>query len=79
MPTAPAVRSVALSISTDGGVTWRQLPTTARGGGNHTASYQLPSLADTVGTVSIKARAEDAGGNTVEQTILDAFRLTAGR
>ncbi|MFG3704700.1 hypothetical protein ACGF7U_08180 [Micromonospora sp. NPDC047670] len=79
VPTAPAVRSVELSISTDGGVTWRQLPTTARGGGNHTASYQLPSLADTVGTVSIKARAQDAGGNTVEQTILDAFRLTDGR
>ncbi|MEU7172021.1 hypothetical protein AB0J77_26665 [Micromonospora tulbaghiae] len=40
-------------------------------------SYQAPRLAATTGTVSIRARAEDAAGNTVEQTVLDAFRLTA--
>ncbi|MEU7760978.1 MULTISPECIES: hypothetical protein [Micromonospora] len=48
-----------------------------RAGGNYTASYQAPRLAATTGTVSIRARAEDAAGNTVEQTVLDAFRLTA--
>ncbi|WFF04612.1 hypothetical protein O7622_16130 [Micromonospora sp. WMMD1076] len=76
---APAVRSVDLSISTDGGASWKKLRVTATGGGNHTASYQVPRLADTTGTVSIRARAQDAGGNTVEQTVLDAFRLTGRR
>ncbi|SCG44661.1 PA domain-containing protein [Micromonospora echinaurantiaca] len=76
---APAVKRVALAISTDGGVTWKTLPTKSRGGGNHTASYQVPQLADTTGTVSIRASAEDADGNTVEQTVLDAFRLTSRR
>ena len=78
-PNAPAVRSVALSISTDGGVTWKQLSATAKGGGNYTASYQVPRLAETTGTVSIRASAADAAGNTIEQTILDAFTLTGRR
>ncbi|MGW0432216.1 hypothetical protein ACWDV4_06680 [Micromonospora sp. NPDC003197] len=78
-PNAPAVRSVALSISTDGGVTWKRLSTTAKGGGNYIASYQLPRLAETTGTVSIRASAADADGNTIEQTILDAFTLTGRR
>jgi len=77
VPAAPAVKSLTVAVSTDGGVTWRQLPATARGGGNYTVSYQAPRLAATTGTVSIRARAEDAAGNTVEQTVLDAFRLTA--
>ncbi|MFI5488660.1 hypothetical protein [Micromonospora echinaurantiaca] len=79
VPAAPAVTSLALSISTDGGVTWKQLPTTAKGGGDYTASYQVPRLTDTTGTVSIRASARDAAGNTVEQTVLDAFRLTDRR
>ncbi|GAB2922558.1 hypothetical protein GCM10027280_07230 [Micromonospora polyrhachis] len=79
VPNAPAVKSVTLSISTDGGVTWRQLSTTAKGGGNYIASYQVPRLAETTGTVSIRASAADAAGNTIEQTIVDAFTLTGRR
>ncbi|MDO3703199.1 hypothetical protein Q3W71_16120 [Micromonospora sp. C28SCA-DRY-2] len=79
VPGAPAVKSLALSISTDGGVTWKQLSTTAKGGGDYTAGYQVPRLTDTTGTVSIRASARDAAGNTVEQTVLDAFRLTGRR
>jgi len=51
-----------------------------RGAGKlHIASYQVQRLAETKGTVSIKAGAADADGNTIEQTILDAFTLTGRR
>ncbi len=76
-PDAPPVTSLSLSISTDGGATWRQLHVTDLGGGNFTAEYSLPALSQTSGTLSIKARAQDAAGNDISQTILDAVKLAA--
>ncbi|MEU9507327.1 hypothetical protein AB0D32_13715 [Micromonospora sp. NPDC048170] len=78
-PDAPKITSVSLWISTDGGTTWTHTPTTRQGDGRYTARYRLPRMAETGGTVSIKAQAADAGGNTVEQTVLDALTLTDGR
>ncbi|NUT02765.1 MAG: hypothetical protein HOV76_04750 [Hamadaea sp.] len=67
------IASLELSISLDGGTTWQQVKVAAKGGGDFTASYVLPSR--TGGTVSIKATASDTDGNTIEQTVLNAYGI----
>lgn len=74
-PLRPA--SLKVWTSTDGGRTWQ--PARLRDGdeGSHTATYTLPDIQQTNGSLSIKAQATDAGGNDVTQILTDAVRLTA--
>jgi hypothetical protein len=44
--------------------------------GAYTATITLPELSATSGKVSIKTQATDAGGNSVSQTIYNAWDLT---
>ena len=74
-PDAPAIRSMKVWISVDGGKTWQTTTVTGGVGGTYTASYTVPDLSTTNGAVSIKAQASDAGGNDVTQTILNAIRI----
>jgi hypothetical protein len=64
--------------STNGGSSWQQDPVTSTGNGDFTVSYSVPSVAHSDGSVSLRVQASDSGGNSVSQTIYDAFGLTAG-
>ncbi|GAB3959096.1 S8 family serine peptidase [Micromonospora vulcania] len=66
---APSGTSVRVEVSFDGGVTWRSAPT--RGSGNrYTATVPAGR-----GTVSLRVHAADRAGNTVDQTVLQAYGL----
>ncbi|MFC8297939.1 S8 family serine peptidase [Micromonospora orduensis] len=66
---APKGASVRVEVSFDGGVTWRAAPT--RGSGTrYTATVPAGR-----GTVSLRVHARDRAGNTVEQTVVDAYGL----
>jgi hypothetical protein len=69
--TAPAVTSLKLWTSTDGGTTWQPARVSGGRGGTFTASYTIPA-SGTNGYVSIKAQATDAGGDTITQTLINA-------
>ena len=73
---APArITSLALWISTDGGTTWQPEKVRSRGG-SYVASYRLPALAATGGSVSVMVRATDSAGDTVSQTSTDAYTIS---
>ena len=72
-----AVTSLKLWTSTGGGASWQPAAVTSRGNGTYTVTYQVPALTRTSGTVSIRAQAADAAGDTVDQTIYNAYYLTA--
>jgi hypothetical protein len=74
---APAVTSLELWTSTDGGTTWRSAQVTGHGNGSYTAAYTVPPLSQTTRTVSLKVEATDAGGNNVTQVIDNAYKLAA--
>jgi hypothetical protein len=78
-PTAPAVTSLTVWTSTDGGHTWTKEPSASAGDGKYIASYSVPPASDTDGAVSLKVHAIDAAGNDTTQVINDAFRLTPGQ
>ncbi|WP_371408725.1 S8 family serine peptidase [Micromonospora zamorensis] len=66
---APTGTSVRVQVSFDGGVTWRNAPT--RGSGTrYTATVPAGR-----GTVSLRVHAADRAGNTVDQTVLQAYGL----
>ncbi|MEV7278884.1 serine protease [Streptomyces sp. NPDC093111] len=64
------VRCLAVSVSTDAGTTWTRVPMV---GGR--ASVRTPGAG---GTVSFRAELTDAVGNTLTQTQIGAYRVTAG-
>lgn len=70
-PAAP-LRHLAVDTSYDGGQTWRRA-IVLRLGDFGLALVQHPRRAG--GTVSLRATAADRDGNTLEQTILDAYHL----
>ncbi|MFI6179161.1 S8 family serine peptidase [Nonomuraea sp. NPDC051191] len=64
---AGAVRELSVDVSYDDGRTWRAVK--VAGGA---VRLRHPAAA---GFVSLRARAADAGGNTVEQTVIHAYRI----
>ncbi|MEU8761452.1 serine protease [Streptomyces sp. NPDC048659] len=64
------VRSLAVSVSTDAGTTWNRAPMT---GGKVCVRTQGPGRA-----VSLRAELTDTAGNTLVQTQIGAYRVTAG-
>ncbi|MEH1169894.1 S8 family serine peptidase [Micromonospora sp. CPCC 205539] len=66
---APSGTSVRVEVSFDGGVTWRSAPTKGSGT-RYTATVPAGS-----GTVSLRVHATDRAGNTVDQTVLQAYGL----
>ncbi|MEW1718137.1 S8 family serine peptidase [Streptomyces sp. NPDC093109] len=63
------VRSLTVDVSYDAGKTWQNVPVSAG------RSLLLRPPAD-AGSVSLRAKAVDRGGNTAEQTIIRAFTVT---
>lgn len=70
--TAGPVKSASVSVSFDGGATWRDVPTSKRSG-TYTASVSHPR--DRSGFVSLRATAVDTKGNTVTTTVLRAYQV----
>jgi hypothetical protein len=69
-----ALRTLTVEVSYDDGATW--VPTRLTGSGDHRrAQLRHPNRN---GYVSLRARALDAAGNEVRQTILRAYRITTG-
>jgi hypothetical protein len=69
---APQVTGLEVSISTDGGGHWSKAPVVPLGGGRFRVLLANPRGGD---AVSLRSRATDAAGNTVEQTIQHAYGL----
>ena len=73
---APAnVTSLEVWTSTNGGATWQRDAVTTTGPGRYTARYTVPALGRTSHTVSIRARAVDSAGGSIDQTMYDAYAL----
>ncbi|WCN83790.1 hypothetical protein [Micromonospora sp. LH3U1] len=66
---APTGTSVRAQVSFDGGVTWRNAPTKGSGT-RYTATVPAGR-----GTVSLRVHAADRAGNTIDQTVLQAYGL----
>ncbi|MFD6568171.1 S8 family serine peptidase [Micromonospora profundi] len=66
---APSGTSVTVQVSFDGGATWRTVPTKGSGT-RYTATVPAGR-----GTVSLRVHAADRAGNTVDQTVLEAYGL----
>jgi hypothetical protein len=71
---AAPIERLRVDVSYDRGQRWRPV-TVVRFGDHALATFDHPRRSG--GTVSLRARAADEDGNTVEQTILDAYRLRA--
>jgi hypothetical protein len=75
---APSGLSAAVSASFDGGQTWTALQSaTSLGNGRFTATISQPALSATNGFVSLRVMARDSSGDSVTQTIPDAYGLTS--
>ncbi|HEY1919814.1 MAG TPA: hypothetical protein VGH27_29940 [Streptosporangiaceae bacterium] len=75
---APAITSLKVWTSVNGGATWTKAALASGTGGVYTTTISVPELSKTSGTVSIRAQATDAQGNRVSQTIYKAWSLAAG-
>ncbi|WP_235965720.1 S8 family serine peptidase [Micromonospora rubida] len=71
---AGAVRALNVDVSYDDGQTWQRAELKRSGNGG-TLTLRHPASA---GYVSLRARATDSAGNTVDQTIMRAYRLAEG-
>jgi hypothetical protein len=68
--TADRLTDVRVSTSTDGGTHWQ--PASAHRAG---AGWQVELRNPTTGTVTLRVQATDAAGNTVQQTVTDAYAI----
>ncbi|MBT2227978.1 hypothetical protein [Nonomuraea sp. NEAU-A123] len=68
---AGSVRKLSVEVSYDDGATW-QAANLVGSGGNSTLFLRHPS---SDGFVSLRARSTDTSGNTVEQTVIRAYRI----
>jgi hypothetical protein len=71
------VATLKLWTSTDGGARWQAASLTPDGNGTYAASYRVPPVHGTDTSVSIRAGAVDSAGASVNQTIYNAYPLTA--
>ena len=75
LPRPPKITKLALWISGDDGARWIQMPTWPLGNGRYAVTLAHPTLAATTGAISLRVRAVDSDGNTVEQTVHRAYGL----
>jgi hypothetical protein len=72
LATAAAITGASVSASCDGGKTWQQATMTAQGNGQYKAGFTEPSGCD----VTLRTSANDAAGNSMTETITDAYAVT---
>jgi hypothetical protein len=68
------VITATLSVSYDGGKTWRPVSLHNRHGGRRTADIRTPRTSG--GFVSLRATAADGAGDSVSKEIIRAFGLS---
>ncbi|MGW0811155.1 hypothetical protein [Nonomuraea sp. NPDC002799] len=74
---APAEVAATVEVSYDDGKTWSEPKTTTRkADGTFTTPITHPGYAEATRWVSLRVKAHDAGGSTVTQTNVRAYRLT---
>jgi hypothetical protein len=66
-----AVRSLTVQVSYDGGRTWKQATVHTAGNGSRSLTLTHPAKP---GTVSLKATLVDTSGNTMTETLSNAYR-----
>ncbi|KQZ68612.1 S8 family serine peptidase [Nocardioides sp. Root151] len=69
---AGEIGTMAVWVSYDDGATWTAAPTRALGDGEFAADYRHPRHGE---FVSLKVRVGDRDGNTLEQSLVRAYRL----
>ena len=75
---SPSGVSATVSASFNDGQTWTTpAKATSQGNNQFTATIQQPPLSSTSGFVSLRIRAHDGAGNSVDQTIIRAYGLTS--
>lgn len=70
--TASAVGQVSVQVSYDDGATWLPASTRSTGNGTFRATYLHPAQGQ---YVSLRVTASDSAGNSVQQTLVRAYRL----
>ncbi|MFB6718876.1 S8 family peptidase [Kribbella sp. NPDC056345] len=70
--TVLGVKKLAIQVSGDGGTTWHPASVAATGGGAYQATFATP---DGAARISLRSSLIDADGNTIEQTVIDAYPL----
>ncbi|OWA20939.1 hypothetical protein [Streptomyces sp. CS057] len=73
--TPPTVTELRAEASFDGGKVWRPVSTEAAGKNTFTARVKHPKRDRAPGGVALRITATDRAGNTVKQTIPEAYRL----
>ena len=72
---AIGVRSVRVSVSFDGGSSWKRAFVVRAGRGRYALAFSVPVAARTDGFGAIRLKATDAGGGTLRQTVRRAFAV----
>jgi hypothetical protein len=73
--TGPGINRTQAWVSFNDGGTWRRIDLVDLGNGALQATVQHPKIENTTGAVSLRVRAGDAAGNSVDQTIIRAYGL----
>ncbi|HEY1920367.1 MAG TPA: hypothetical protein VGH27_32765 [Streptosporangiaceae bacterium] len=68
----PAITGAKVSVSFDGGKTWRPATVTGRGG-QYAAAFDAPAGA----TVTLRTTATDSAGGSITQTITGTYRIAS--
>ncbi|MGV9774115.1 S8 family peptidase [Streptosporangium sp. NPDC003464] len=71
----PRITEAKLWASYDDGATWQEVRLAAAGDAAFAGTIRNPASAKAGGSVSLRAQATDADGNTVLQTVTRAYRL----
>ncbi|WP_165914523.1 S8 family serine peptidase [Streptomyces sp. AcE210] len=69
------VAGAKLSVSYDGGATWKDVKVSRKDGNTFRAEYKHPELSATNGFVSLRTEVWDAAGNRTKQEITKAYAL----
>jgi hypothetical protein len=71
------VKSARVSVSFDGGASWKRATVTVLRPGRYAVSFTVPAAARTDGFGAIRLTSTDADGGTLRQTIQHAFAVVA--
>lgn len=67
--------SATVSVSYDGGRTWRPVTVTSEGAGNYRVTFNVPRVGQPNGHGALRITSRDAYGGTFAQTITNAFAV----
>jgi subtilisin family serine protease len=71
----PAMKTVQAWVSFNDGATWKKIDLDREGDGSFEATVHHPKLEHTSGAVSLRVKATDTAGNSIDQTLIRAYGL----